>query len=223
MPDFRDLLLARCIELAPLLGNCPDCHGLGVRQGIAGTHKTDDDLVYSAGRCPRCNGTRWVRSRTLAVRLCVVCDRPFQPVGGLDDGFLLCCTWCRRDWLRATPAQRRAGRNVSPSHRRASGYVGAEAQPSASSGGTSANDSVGAGWASPTGGPSDAKLNSQIRTAQPGSQDGRGRKATRRQGPPLAQDRAGRQGAATRPGGGHRAADRGAAYHAARPRWTGNH
>ncbi len=169
--EYRDLLAGFLAELAPQLGDCPACYGLGILHRVTGTDGRDGDPVFRVWRDDFCGGSGWLR---------------------------------------------RGHRPANPLHTRPVGsYVGGEARPSAANGGTSANDSVGArSGLGTSGGVSNHGQHHQIRTPEPGRQDGRGRQTARREGPSPSEGRiaeriarnAGLGPRAQRPGNAHRSA-----------------
>jgi hypothetical protein len=63
MADYRDMLAANLAQLAPTLGDCPACYGLGQLHKVVGTDAADNDLVYDLWSDDFCGGSGWLRRR----------------------------------------------------------------------------------------------------------------------------------------------------------------
>jgi len=147
MAEYRAVLAVYLAALAPTLGDCPACYGLGQLHKVVGTDVVDNDLVYETWRDEFCGGTSWLR-------------RPGAPT--------------HRPAFALPPSEARS-------------YARAEAQPGAGRRGTLADGNVASGLGLDIGGPSNVRQHRQVRASQSGSQQGRGRAATRREGPSLAE------------------------------------
>jgi hypothetical protein len=145
MSEFRELLQAQCAELAPKLGDCPDCHGLGELHTVLGVDRAENDLIFSVTLCGHCDGTGWLRTVYGSLRPCACCNRVFQSSLVVAGRYTRYCQHClgarRRSHLVA-------GATFALPPRNAGSYVAGETRPGAANGGTSANDSGGAGLVS---------------------------------------------------------------------------
>jgi hypothetical protein len=171
MSEVRDLLLQYLLDLAPTLGNCPDCFGLGwtheVRSRTTTEERRGHDLIYQPVICSTCVGSGWARNGRPRPRACLHCGRIFQPVAGLGRDWMDWCTYCRRDGL--------AGRSFALPPHSSVPYGGHEAQPKAGRRGTLADGNATSGLGLVPGGTSGASVQGKVGAARPAGPSVRGR------------------------------------------------
>jgi len=166
MSEVRDLLRSYLLDLAPTLGNCPDCWGLGVTHRALSRTTAEErhghDQIYQPMVCATCSGSTWVRLARPRFRACLGCGRIFQPVAGLGRDWMDWCTYCRRDGL--------AGRSFALPPHSAPPYGDHEAQPKAGRRGTLADGNATSGLGLVPGGSSGASVQGEVRTPRPAGQ-----------------------------------------------------